>query len=636
MERARLAARRAPFQASVPACYRARVRRGAGIASGLVLLVLASGFDWPGGPMRLVSALTRGAEPEAPPPDDAELVRALDDDSLEVRRQAAEVLGARDTPRARAALRAAADDPLPERRVVVLDHVTGGDDATARVLLRALGDRDEEVVLAGLRGLVRSGRAIPDAQLDLLADAPDPRIAAAVVRARARQQPETRTPWPPLAALTALARTAEPGLPAVEAARLLEELERTVAPGESLATAPLVLWLAHAPEALHARILALVERAGGSVDGRLLAPLLAEGEAARRALVARLLGRAPVDDARAPLLAALDDESERVREAATESLAMQLDGAIVDALRAQLEETGARRQAALRVLADGLEGRAEGLDAARREALVAPLRRLLTGDDEAQVALAARGLGALETDAARAAVRALANDPRPLRRIAALRASVRDPEARALRSELAASHDPRIAATALTAAALAGDVLPVGWLLAHRRDAPWPVGPAIAFALASAPTPLLARVSCAGADAHEPATLANLLAARARGASVPCLALRAGSALAHGASFPVRHAAARALRADEARGDRTQAPAALARCSRRDVDARLRATCVGMALAAIAPARSDAPRALVIGDGRVIVSWPDGSERVTWPRVAVVADTSAWLARDDE
>lgn len=450
----------------------------AGTAIRLLLLFgPVSGFDWPGRAQPAVSTLTQVREPAA-----------------------------RDVQRDRRQLLTDAQDGLPERRVSALDQLDAADAASARVLAAALRDEDAEVVLAALRGYARSERAPSAKQLTALLDAADPRVVQAAALAQIRQTAQRGAPvWPPFAALPVLERTADPTLQGQEAEQVLAQLERMLAPGETLAIDPLLAWRDHAPAALRPRIAQLIARM-------------------RPERAAAVRDEPPVD--------------------------------------------------------------------------------------------------------AHEVMRTLADDPSPLRRIAALRASVSLPEARALRTALVQSDDARVAATAIVASALAGDALPADWLLGSIGQAPWPVGPAAAFALASASD----AVTCTHADAREPIAASNLLAAIARDPAAVCFEARAIEQLTHGASVATRLSAALVLRT---RTDRSPAmTAALARCARRDRDARVRAACAGDDLPALALRPESEPRALVLSDGRVIVSWPDGSGSVTWPRVHVVARSSAWLPRN--
>jgi hypothetical protein len=437
-------------------------------------LSLAMGFAWPGASERLVGELTRAATPrdkrdalrllgslESSPrepvlpflsdPDpgvraEAErllstspepaatatrvLVERLDDESLEVRIEAARALAGR--PDATLALSAHAEAPLPELRAAVVDALAHGavSPELERVLARALLDRDREVVLAALRGYARHPALTPADVVRGLAQGVEPQLASAA-RMLAAGRTWDDPPW----------------LRALEA-RDVDALEATLPEGEQRATEPLLAWLAQAP-ALAARLVALLVRTGGRVEASQLEvntlslPLLVRARSAR----------------------SLDVLEAQLEQAGDGALALARDPARVARLAAHYT------RAALPVLAAAPTLPAD-------PALERILRRALH-EDAATAALALRALGTMGI-----AVLEALDDPSPGIVIAALRGSVHDrsPAARLKRAALHHATLGQVAASALTASVLAGDPLDVRWL-AQQRHAAWPLGRVAEWAL---------------------------------------------------------------------------------------------------------------------------------------------------------
>ncbi|MDB4985938.1 MAG: fumarate reductase/succinate dehydrogenase flavoprotein subunit [Myxococcaceae bacterium] len=539
------------------------------------------------------------------------LTLALRDPALDVRVGAASALGSREPlePEALAALLTQVEDGLPEQRAAAVDALGRYAQAPAQDALEAaLYDSDDDVVLAALRGVVRNaGRPLP-ARVSALALDPagSPRVRAAATRLVQRRTDTEGAEVPPTAArawLAPLEQTALHGLGVDQSAAVLAELERVLPQGASLAADPLVEWLGRAPPSLRIRIADLIERTGGPVSGAALEALLEEPDALRRAAYTRLLARAGARYEPA-LLARLQDRSEAVREAALYALSDSVQPATWSALTTRLTGAeGATRRDLLRVFALGSAHPAQWtalVKATKRDALTLSLLRDVASNDDVAASLALRVLGQLGTAAARAAVlEALRTLPGAHRgaSIAALRASIADVSvrARSLRRALSEHRDPQIAASAVVALALAGDPLPWPWLFAQLGRAAWPVGPAASFALAHG-----AAQHSVGAAQHawcpllqqrEPVTRHNVAWAIMKRESDPCRA-EASELLAREPALDPRQMA----RGQQARGRGVKTP-----------------------------------RAVMLQDARLIVSCPDGSGQIDWPRIDAVGDVNAWL-----
>ncbi|MEY4510482.1 MAG: hypothetical protein RLZZ450_2604 [Pseudomonadota bacterium] len=560
------------------------------------------------------------------------LASALHDVSIEVRVAAVRALGQRREPEALTLVEDSADDPLPELRAAALDTFVllpaqAGDkeprtaDARLRAeesrsstppsalatCQRALDDSDEAVLLAGLRCLLRGAASAtpsptetaPDPRLSALARSLSPIVASAATHLIATQRPvdsdslSVRDPeW-----LSLLEQTAGPALSSRQAAQLVAQLEAFVPAGETLAADPLLAWLPRAPASLHLRLARLIERTQAGLSATAVLALLVDAAPRERAAYVRLLAQSSSAESDARLLALLDVPDSAVRAAAVFASARALRGDALPALVDRLDEaSGARRRDTLWVLAallERLQRAGHPPDVRVERALVRQLRRDLTRNDDPSAALALSALGSLRSDDARAEVRAAVTDVRPGRSIAALRASTLDrtDEARRARQRMIVHPNPRVAATAMVALALAGDRLAVASAVTWLRNAAWPRGPAASFALAHAALrndAALAGVDvCAWPSSDEPITRHNLIVARLRRFSPAC-------------------------RDDDrivARGPRGHA--------------------------FFASRSAHEPAALRLEDSTVIVSIPDASGRVDWPSLTVVEEVSAFLSPDD-
>jgi HEAT repeat protein len=569
----------------------------------------------------------------------AALTSSLHDPVLEVRARAVAALAGRREPAVLSALLRTFHDALPELRVSLLDALAPHASGRAEHLFDlALGDPDEQVVLAALRGFARAGGG-PAERIAPLASAPSPAVASAAARLLARSQEAGRTHAARERWLAPLERTAERSLSAAASVALLDELERTVPAGEALATDPLLDWLARAPAALRPRIASLAERAGGPVPANFVLPLLEGAEPSLKAPLLSLLARTEGAARLAPLQRALGDPDPRVHRPAMLALARTLDAHAAPELIARFADApAAQRKRLVRVMADGL-ARLPQVDPALSERIC----DLFGGDLEADpehASLVVRALGALGHACGRALVRTAMSDVRSGVSIAALRASVRDRSdlARGLRRRARLSNDVAIAATAVVAEALAGD--PAGpSTLQDLSRAAWPLGPAHAFALASRrPSEAL----CPLLESREPATRTNALAGLAADPAQRCADQRATVWLAQSSVWPMRLAAAK-WAAARARLGPPSVARALGACSQFERDPRVRDACLGRASSASEPAaarhtslpratsRFDA-RALVLEDGRVLISLPDGAGEVGWPAVRAILTVPAWLS----
>jgi HEAT repeat-containing taxis protein len=527
------------------------------------------------------------------PDSAAVLAAALDDRVLEVRVAAAEALGEQRSALARDALLRALADPLPELRAAAIGALSHwSEPVVVAALESSLADEDELVVLSAMRALRSLEVPLAEAQLQALARSPSARVASAAVEsARSDADPPVAirgpAPW-----LAPLERTAEVSLSQAASERVLDELERTLPASEALAGDALLEWLVRAPGPLRVRIARLIERSDAAIAGQPLVPLLALGEPRERAAVTRLLAQVRGGELDARLIALLDDRSALVREAASFALTRRLDGVRARQLATRsARPEGPGQRDSLRVLASALPRLRAPIDRATKRGLCSALTGLLHRDVE-QASLALRALAAIDDGCARQPVLRRAERAAPSVRIAALRASLRDHtvEAGAVRRRALTSKDAAVVATAIVASALAGDAQPRSWLIAQIGRAAWPIGPAASFALAHAVAraPVDAARLCALTQANEPVSAHNAELLRAtRG--VRC----ALTALPH----PL-------LRAHST-----------------------------VASPAIEPAISFAPRALLLRDGYVLISSPDGSGSVDWPSLAIVGEASAWLGQ---
>lgn len=566
------------------------------------------------------------------------LAATRDDASLEVRREVVRAWGALADAEARAALRATADDPVPELRAAataaLADLPAASRDAqVTRTLYAALDDSDELVILAALRGLAGAS-ALPRARLERLRLGSSRRVAEAADRLLTGTAAPTGDdpPW-----LAPLEQTALPHTEA-EAYALVDALEATLPAGETLAADPLVAYLAHAQAPLWARLAALVHRSGGVVrEADLPNPPDAtlSQRCARTTLLAHATGPAVIPT----LLAQLDDPRPQLRGASIDALAQVADVAAVRGIVAALEaRRDARRLPWLAALSGALPRAHGALDARMRRRLV----RLLTDDlaraDDAAAAHALSALGWIDEPRARALLRDAARTSPPLRVIAAVRATLpdRSPEARSLRRALRGHADPRIAATALVTGALADDVLSLLDLLAAPTSATWPLGPARAFAIATAlaraPTrdPAIGAALCEALRTREPIARANFVAALQWHAEASCADDVLARDLSAHPAWPLRFSAAHAARVRTARAPLS---AALAACAQHETNTRVRAVCSGQSRGAHTPFAQPvtAPaKALVLADGRIVIAIADASGDTRWP-LAAIDSLNAWF-----
>jgi HEAT repeat protein len=633
--------------------------------AGTALIRLLGDPD-PGVRATAARALGTVSEPNPAAP----LAAALDDDSTEVRSSAVESLAQLEL-RAEAsvlpALSAKLHDPAPEVRAAVLPWIARLAPARGELAIsEALDDPNEDVRLSALRaavllpGALRGGLT---ARLTPLLASPDARLAAgaalalrggssapegpeAQVDARgATREQDAETPaW-----FVLLERTAR--APADEAPALVHALERALPEDAPLAAGPLIAWLRRAPRPLRGAVARLIARSRPRSSDELLEFLRDPDPEVRRA-IARALGSVlgagePVraqdaarerhlEPIRTALLDALADRDPAVARAAAESLGQRCPSAVAARLGTAIAAAAAPLAPQLRALVRCLErapaeargsAREQEADAVADEALLARLVSLLDSPSAELAALAARTLGlawlargpAHLDQPAPGALRGLIGAyerASPPVRVAILRASVpaRADAAGALRLRAEADPDARVAATAHVAAWLAGDAqaAPPGVTREQNTDGlpplepasmaslPWPLGPVATF-VATDPsrpwTPALQASLCATLAAKEPISRANASAALLRARS-PCVA----APLARG---PARFGAPG--------GPAPPVPAAP------PSDDELAST-----------PRRGAFQALVLEDGRMLVSALDGAGDASWPDIRHVATENPW------
>jgi HEAT repeat protein len=433
----------------------------------------------------------------------AGLGQALSDASIEVATAAAHALANEAGAQALALLaNKLAQAPL-ELRLAILDALNVGSAEAARNLaLLALSDENVEVVLSGLRLVLRHQLSAALQQVERLAQVDDARLASAArlaaeaLRAereeRAQGWQSDRPAW-----LEPLLRAGDPDLPADQTGEVLTALEATLPAHEPMAAEPLAEWLLRAPSAARARIAALLASTGQPARASALIALLPKSDAALQMALCDVL--AHTRDARyAPaLLPLLRAENPELRAAAARALGAIADAAALDRLRDTLVDGPPRaRESAAYALALALEVLLAGgptgvarvhteLGRRRAKRLRRALLAALLDGDEATGARTARALGVLDAYAATRALAQHADKLSPARRIALLRAGVGDgsDSARALRAHYAQSPQASLAATAFTAQVLSGE-LATRELLQVVARARWPLGPIAAFALA--------------------------------------------------------------------------------------------------------------------------------------------------------
>ncbi len=520
------------------------------------------------------------------------LVAALDDVDGEVRVAAVRALGQNPSQRADDALLGKTRDASPEVRAAALEAITGGDDPRAvAALTEALDDTADVVVLAALRGLRGRANVPLTERLTPLTLSPRSRIATAarlilerapVTDRVAEPDPEHDTavePWLPW-----LEHTADPS---ADAAAILSGLEATLPPGEILALDPLVLYAPRVPPLYRARLAKLMGRTHAPLAAGPLVKMLEDDTATVRAAAANALGSLGLVTHAPALERHLTDGDSDVRAAAAQALSTIADITVLRRLVADLEQEGphptAGRASRIAATAGCIRRLRHLLTSAERDRLLAQLRSALVASLADTQVEAARTLGELGDAGAVAALTALSPSARLGVRVAAARALLRAdaPSALAALRELADSQSLPVRATALASLGLAGNGNDVPALQRALRAGPWPSGPVAAFALAS----LVLRnhaeshVLCAFRDAPEPLTRDNARAA-----------LRAHPAAQCGGIEPPPPGA-----------------------SHRDAQPPFRTW-----------------RALVISDGRVLISHPDARGEVHFETVRIVRNESPW------
>jgi HEAT repeat protein len=559
---------------------------------------------------------------------------AIDDEAPEVRMAAARTLAMLVGQEAVPALLAKLHDPSADMRQLVLLLLVQIDPSHVEpLLMQALDDTNEAVQLEALRGfsvlpLPRQAETI--ARLQMLERRGRPQLANAArvllqkpLSARApegarRQAAQESADW---IALLTRTETANAGSSEV----LLAELERALPPGAELAVDPLVLWLAQAPKPLRGRIAELIRQATPKRCHDVL-PLIRDEDPAVRRAGARSLASCSGPEALPALFAALNDVDTGVAWSAAHGLAAQCDASTFTELskpeRWQSANSELEKRLTL-VTAGCLEHVApDVLDSKSKADLE---QRLLSqfeniDSDSGLASLSARALAFLPSDRTASSFRRVYETAALPLRVAILRASVRDrsPQSRALRALANDAPQPAIAATARVAAWLARDpsAKEPATVLGERagRDLSWPLGPVTAFLLASSTlespaTPAQAAALCSALGSPEPITRANASARFARSAPTsasaprpasPCQFTPAGSAPTHPlgrtseALVPSGPASARGSRED----DTARTPGSL--------------------------------HALVLADGRILVSVADGSGAVSWQELPHIVTENPW------
>jgi HEAT repeat protein len=559
------------------------------------------------------------------------LSSALDDASTDVRVAAARALAALGDDRALDPLLSKARDNAPELREAVVEALAAfAPEQSAPVLVQALGDTSDVVVLAALRAIGKRDVSPWLSYVRELAESPRPRVrsaAEALLVQEATQEREahrvhSEAPW--LALLEETAGSDPSRMPA-----LADELETALPEGEELAAAPLLDWLTRAPGSLAPRIVRLIGRthAKGAVG-----PLSRRLESASRPLELALidaLGELGGHESVNALMTRLDGDDPRVRDAAARALLRTADTRELPALRKLLGHgRPSVRKAALRVLSSVLAHPRAKLDADHQAKLLRALVELVEAGDHVEFALASRCLGLLGGRPALSALGTGAGLDSDARRMAAIRASAHVPSARSLR-QVEENASPALRAVALEASALGGDPLAFDVLAKHARSAPWPLGPASAFALARASQPeraaRLEPILCSLLDTADPWTRANVLAGLARLPNAACADGAGLDWLRHARAESVRVAAAHWARAREStaasKGELTRA---LATCAAHDSSALVRAACAGESAKALNIASGGGVCGLLLPGGFVLVSFPDAAGDPSWPRIGYI------------
>ncbi len=518
------------------------------------------------------------------------LITALDDVDTEVRLAAVQHLALGSSERARDALLGKTRDASPEVRAAALEAVAKGNDPRAALALsQALDDSADVVVLAALRGLRHINGVDLRALVAPLTRSARARVAAAAQLALAQRTAEPSEVLSPAGSTTPawlpwLERTADRN---ADPKQTIAGLERTLPEGENLAFDPLLLYLPQVPQSLRARVVALMGRSHSKGAAPHLVKLLDDQDSAVRSAAAAALANVGAKSSVAALERLLADDHAAVRASAAHAVGVLADGAEFRALLQLLDVSSDReanqRAAVLTAFADGLRRVRRDLQATDQARLLSVLKAELTHPDAERAVEAARGLGELGSPAAVAILSSLSARAPVGLRVAAVRALLRADASSALPALRSLANDASVAvrATAIAALGLVGNAGDVPAIEQAERNGPWPLGPVATFALSS----LVLRAQthsdalCKLMNAKEPRTRENARAGLHFMPSTQCPSL---------------------ARANATAGYGTQEPP------------------------------SATWRALVLSDGRVLISHPDALGRVTFPNITSVRSESPW------
>jgi HEAT repeat protein len=469
-----------------------------------------------------VSALGKVAEPS----DLALLLAALDDTDIDVRVQTVHVLASFGQAHVWNALIGKTRDAASEVRRAALDELsTHSDPRIEGLLIDALEDSNETVVLSALRALrdARSTAAIEAVRALSRSDSPRIRTAANIVAAshESRERKEENTAPAEPAWLTLLEQTV--GASDAQAPAILQGLEATLPPGEALAAAPLLAWLDSSPASLRSRVILLVGRTGWSGAAPRIASALTDAQPEVRRAAAVSLEQIHAAGYDAQLVQALRDSDVTVREAARDALQSLGSQAALNALVAQTIKAAPHPRTRLSALAAVLAREQRNLSTEARDGLRKALLETAISHREEDATWAIACLGYLADRKSVAGLIALNRRPRrrlPTKRhvaiIRALAATQSKEALAALRTATQSASTP-VAASAVAALGELGskeDVTRIRQAAAHGA---WPLGPVASYALAS----LVVRgeadphVVCFALASSEPITRQNARAALA-------------------------------------------------------------------------------------------------------------------------
>jgi HEAT repeat protein len=467
-----------------------------------------------------VSALGKVAEPS----DLALLLAALDDSDLDVRVQAVHVLADFDEERVRTALIGKTRDAANEVRRAALDELsTRADPRIEGLLIDALEDNNEAVVLTALRALRDSKSSAVFEAVRALSRSDRPRIrtAAALVsssfEAREREAKSAADPTEP-AWLGWLEQTVTADQE--QTAAVVKGLEESLPRNEALAAAPLVAWLDRVPSTLRARVILLLGRTGWAPAApRVVAALNDPQPEVRRAAALALEQIAARGQDRA-LVQALADRDATVREAASHAL-QNVGGR--DALKPLVSATirqAPHARARLAALCSVLSREQRELETKTRERLRNALVDSALSRQEEEATLAIDCLGRLADDTSVNALINLNTNVPLQRRVAIVRAlsAVQTKEALVVLRRATKDEYAPIAASAVAALGEIGTSEDAALIQAASAVGPWPLGPNASYALASLVSRGLAdpRVLCAPSTSPEPITRQNARATLAK------------------------------------------------------------------------------------------------------------------------